>query len=808
MTAHASSVDVALRPVAADCVHCGLPVPRSRSDDFCCDGCQTVFEVIHGAGLGRYYREREIVPKEPAVVADRGFGELDDPRFLAESTRAVGELREVELWLENLHCPACVWLVERLGRVVPAVASARVDLSHGTVRLLWDPAEAPLSRVAQGLASLGYTPHRAGSGSRAELSRQENRALLVRLAVAGACFANVMLLSVALYSGEASGMEEEWQRFFRIATALVATPAVIFAGSSFFRGAWASLRTRTAHMDLPVSLGISVGFISGMVNVFSGRGDLYFDSVTAVVFLLLIGRTLERRQQSKASSAADVLLSLAPGRARLLEAGEARDVPIESVPVGALLEVRAGDHVPADGVVIEGASSIDTSLLSGEALPEEVGPGAVVHAGTINVSARLVVRAEQTGHSTRIAELGRRVELARLDRAPIARLADRVAGRFVVFTIGLAALTLLAWLALDPSRAIDATIALLVVTCPCALGLATPLAVSSAIGKAARRGILIQGGRALEALAQPCLIVFDKTGTLTLGRLELVSFEGDPALADRVARIEARSAHPVARAFVRALGEGSSDDDIEEFRQFPGGGVEATVSGAAVIIGSIDFVSARAEVPEKIRSQALVEARRGRSPVLVAVDGVTSALACFADPVRPDAAASLAALSAQGHRLAISSGDRTEVAESVAQEIGVPFELVRGGQTPEQKLAFIEQALRRGPVVMVGDGVNDSAALARATVGVAVHGGAEASLAAADVFTTRPGVGAVRELFEGGRRTLSVIRRNLGVSLVYNLVCAGLALSGHISPLVAAILMPLSSLSVVTSSYRSRTFSS
>jgi P-type Cu2+ transporter len=794
------------------CSHCGLPVPRGleragKASQFCCDGCRTVYQVINGAGLGRYYSELAQAGSTArrASAGDKTYAELDDPAFLSRFTRAAGPgLSEIEFQLENLHCPACVWLVEKLGKLEPG-ASATVDFGRGTVRVVWPPAELELSRVARTLASLGYPPHARQSANAADLRRIEDRALLARLAVAGAVFGNVMLMALALYSGAFQGMDAEYRAFFRWASLLAATPAVFWSAGVFYRGAWAALRVRSAHMDLPVSLGILAGFSSGAANVITGRGEIYFDSVTAVVFLLLIGRWLQRREQRAARNAADLLHSLSPSSARLVEGAATREVPIEHVPSGALLEVRAGEHFPADGVVVEGDSTVDSSLLSGESRPEEIGQNAKVHAGTMNVSARVIVRAERTGQATRVAKILRSVEQAAARRAPIALLADRVASRFVIGVLLLALVTAIGWWFVDPSSALEHAITVLIVTCPCALGLATPLAVSAAIGRAARRGILIKGGDALERLARPSTVFFDKTGTLTEGRLALVGFDAEPWLLPLVAAAEARSAHPIARAFLVASGDPPAVA-VGNYQQTPGGGVRAEVDGRRLAIGSAGFVSEHADISEPLRRAAERAADAGETPIFVAVDGKLVALARFADTVRADARASLERLAPLAARVEVLSGDNEQVVRDVARRLGLPAEHVRGGVSPEAKLVAIERAVRLGPTVMVGDGVNDAAALARADVGIAVHGGAEASLAAADVFTTRPGVEPIAELFVGARRTFAVIRRNLLLSLGYNLVTATLAVTGIITPWMAALLMPLSSLTVVMSSYRARTF--
>lgn len=802
---------------AADtaCAHCGLPVPATLRDgagpQFCCDGCRTVYDVIHGAGLASYYRQRQRFDASPvpAAAPHDEYTELDDDAFLASHTRAHGgSLRSVELNLRNLHCPACLWLVERLPRVVPAARECQVNLQDGSARVVWDASVGPLSSVARGLASLGYPPHAKERSAVADLRRVEDRELLARIGVAGALAGNLMLIAFALYSGEVATMEAEWLTLFRWSSMLLALPAVFWCGSPLLRGAWAALRTRTPHMDLPVSVGIVTGFTCGAVNTVRGAGDVYFDSIAAIVFLLLVGRWLQRRQQHRARKATELLSALTPRRARRVEDGTIKIVPLEALRAGERIELRAGDRMPADGIVTEGHSSVDVSLLTGESVPEDVGPGARVHAGSVNLSGRLLVQVTETGQASRLGQIVASMEQAARRRAPIQLLADRVAGRFVLAVMVVALLTALGWWTVDPRRAVEHAIALLIVTCPCALGLATPLAVAAALGRAARAGFLIQGGAALERLARPSLIVFDKTGTLTEGRLRVVSYYGPEELRASIAALEATSAHPVAVALVDAFsGDRAAAPAVESARHTLGGGVEGVVAGRHLLVGTLALALDRGvTVPAALQARAEDEARRGRSPVLVACDGVAVAVAALADPLRADARATLLDLIAHGHRLALASGDHDEVVRAVVTELDVPFVSARGGVTPEGKLASVQAWRREGAVVMVGDGVNDAAALAAADVGIAVHGSAEASLAAADVYVSRAGVAPLAELAAGARRALGVIRRNMALSLVYNLVCATLAIAGIVTPLLAAILMPLSSLTVVASSFRARTF--
>jgi P-type Cu2+ transporter len=811
-------------PVSVACAHCGLPVPAGQIEDrdarqFCCAGCRTVHAILHEHGLERYYALRESAggAGAPARSSGRSYAELDDPGFRSRACRSGADgLLSTELYLEGVHCSACVWLVERLPRLLPGVVEARLDLPRAQALIIWDPAAVSLSAVAARLDALGYAPHPCRGLDAQAIRRREDRAMLARIGLAGAVAGNVMAIAFALYGGMVDGMEPQFATLFRWASLLVALPAVIWGGGVFFKGAWAGLRAGTLGMDLPISLGLLAGFLHGAVNTARGGGEVYFDSLTVLIFLLLVGRYLQRRQQRAAADATELVAALAPSQARLLEDGRAREVPLEALVPGVLVEVRAGDVVPADGVIASGRSSLDVSLLSGESRAIAVGEGDPVHAGTLNLAARLTVRVESTGEDTRVGRLMKLVEEHVRRRAPIVQLADRISGHFVAAVLVLAAATLAFWLRLDPARAVDHAVAVLIVTCPCALGLATPLAVSAAIGQAARAGLLIKGADVLEKLSRPGRMWLDKTGTLTAGQATLVAWAGDPTVKPLVAAAESHSAHPLARAFVAALGPSeevfsgaTAPAAAVEIRETQGAGIEASVERRRVIVGSPDFVRTRVgEIPAALRRSLDAFSADGLTPVVIALDGAAVAAAGFGDPLREDAVPALARMRAMGWRLGLLSGDYPEVVAAVGRRLGLDPCDYRGGVAPEEKMRLVAAGAAEGPVVMVGDGVNDAAALAAATVGIAVQGGAEAALSAADVFVTRPGVARVAELLDGARRTMRVVKRNLALSLVYNVAGVSLAMAGLLNPLVAAVLMPLSSLTVIMSSYRARTFRS
>jgi Cu2+-exporting ATPase len=815
-------------PVAAtvECAHCGLRVPPGQIEDgaarqFCCAGCRTVHAVIHEHGLERYYalRASEGGTMGPARSSGRSYAELDDPGFRSRACRPTADgLLSTELYLEGVHCSACVWLVERLPRLVPGVVEARLDLPRAQALIIWDPGAVQLSAVAARLGSLGYTPHPCRGLDAQAIRRREDRTMLARIGLAGAAAGNVMAIAFALYGGMVDGMEPQFAALFRWASLVVALPAVIWGGGVFVKGAWTGLRAGTLGMDLPISLGLLAGFLHGAVNTARGDGEVYFDSLTVLIFLLLVGRYLQRRQQRAAADATELVAALAPSRARLLEDGQAREVPLEALVPGVLVEVLAGDLVPADGVIVSGRSSLDVSLLSGESRPIAVSEGDRVHAATLNLAARLTVRVQSAGADTRVGRLMKLVEEHARRRAPIVQLADRISGHFVAAVLVLAAATLALWLRLDPARAVDHAVAVLIVTCPCALGLATPLAMSAAIGQAARAGLLIKGADVLEKLSRPGRMWLDKTGTLTAGQAMLVAWAGDQTVKTLVAAAESHSAHPLARAFVAALGppEGGSAEGfagemapaaVVEIRETQGGGIEASVERRRVVVGAPDFVVTRVGgIPAPLRRSLDAFTADGLTPVVIAVDGAAVAAAGFGDPLREDAAPALARMRALGWQLGLLSGDHPEVVAAVGRRLGIDPADSRGGAAPEDKLRLVAAGALEGAVVMVGDGVNDAAALAAASVGIAVQGGAEAALAAADVFVTLPGVARVAELLDGARRTMRVVKRNLAISLVYNVASVSLAMAGLLNPLVAAALMPLSSLTVIMSSYRARTF--
>ena len=817
MTATAPALEpappVAAPPeVAADapCAHCGLPVGRrpartAAGEPCCCTGCAAVRDALAAAGLGATYdRLRGVAPGatgvRPQAPEALALEELDRPAFLDATRERPGGLREVDLFVDGVHCAACVWLVERMPHDVGGVAEARLDLPRGRLTLTFDPGRVALSAVGRWLARYGYAvrPSRPDAGRATDAERR----LLVRVGVAWALAGNIMLVAFALYSG-LDGAGGGLETAARVVSLALAVPAVGYGAAPFFRRAWASVRgavrarsVRHLHLDLPIALGIAVGTGQSALSVVAGRGEVWFDSVAVLIAALLTARWLQLRSRRLAGEASERLLALVPRLARRVGPdGAVETVEADALAVGDVVEVPAGEVLPVDGVVVRGSSRLDRAALTGEARPEAVAEGGAAEAGTTNLTAPLRVRATAVGEGTRVGRLLAWVERGGAGRAPVVLWADQIGGFFVLAVLALAALTLGLWLWLDPAAMPAHLVALLVVTCPCALGMATPLALAVAQGRAARAGIFVKSEGAVQRLTDVDTVVLDKTGTLTEGRMALAEWRGSGAALDLAAALDAHATHPVAEALVRARGVG--DEPVADVEAVAGQGVRGRVAGAAVAVGRPVWVEAQSAPLPRAWHDALDEwAEAGQTPVAVAVDGAPAAVFAVGDRLRSEAAALVARLQSEGKAVYVLSGDHAATVTAVGRRLGI--EGGRGGVSPEAKRDAVAALQAEGrTVLMVGDGVNDAAALRQADVGAAVGGGTTAALVAADLFLTRRGLAPLAEALDGAGHAMRTVRRLLAVSLAYNAVGAAAAVAGLVTPLVAAAAMPVSSLAVV-----------
>lgn len=720
-----------------------------------------------------------------------------------------GRMR-AELRVDGIKCGACLWLLEALPRVEPGVLSSRVDLGRSAIVLEWDPSATSLGTVARRIASLGYGLRPLGSRASREEWRRQDRRWLVDLGVAGAIAGNVMAIAFALYGAQFAWMDAPTRQFLQWTSVALGAIAVAWPGRNFLRNAWGAIRTGTPHMDVPIALALLAGLLGGAAMTAAGRPGVYLESVAMLVFLLLAGRFVQFRQQRSARHELELICAMVPQTAWLVGPdGTAAEVPSEALERGQRIRVPAGEAAPADGTLESGPTHLDMQLLTGESRPVLVARGETVHAGVRATGTPIELVVTARGEHTRAAAIARLVDEASSRRPPVVEFANRIAGRFTLAVIALAVATGIAWWFIDPERMPGIVIAMLVVTCPCALGLATPLTMVASLGKAARAGILVRGADVLERLAGPGTLVLDKTGTVTEGSMRVACSAGDPGAIRLASRVEESSAHPVARAIAalrpdaaRLARAADSRTQAHSVTEVPGRGIRATVDGTVVAVGS------RAHMLELgARTDPWLDAAAGRmekdalSPAFVAVDGRVCAVLGVGDPVRADAPGLVHGFARRGWDVRLCSGDLPSLASRTGRAIGLPDGASEGGCSPEGKLAFV-RGLGRRPVIMVGDGLNDLPAMAAADVGIAVRQGAQATLDRADVTLTGGGLAQVAALVDGAARTMRTIHVNFAISIAYNLVGATLAATGTISPLVAAVMMPLSGLTVTAVALR------
>jgi Cu2+-exporting ATPase len=799
------------------CFHCGLPIPEGfrisakvlgELRPMCCIGCCAAAEMIEAQGLSDWYVRRDgpsgVPASTPSDTQER-LAYLETPEFeeeIVESDASGGV--HAALRVEGLACPACVWVIERHLLGLDGVLGVRVGLASGRVRVRWDPARTDLRAIVLRLAEIGFAARPDRPGESAEIERREERAALIRLGVAGLGAMNVMTYSVALYAGYFEGMSAAAEAFMRWMGLVVTTPVVLVSARPFFEAAARQLRLLRPGMDVPVSLAIGGAMLASVFATLRGTGEVYFDSVCMFTFFLTAGRTLEMRIRHRAGSLTRRLLDATPVVARREEDGGERVVPAHRLAIGDRFRVRAGESVPADGVVLDGRSAVEEALLTGEPWPRAIEPGSTVVAGSVNVEAAIRVEATRVGASTALGAIVALIERAESDRPPIARTADRVAAVFVGFVLGVAVLNAVVWSWVDPERAIWTTLAVLVATCPCALSLATPAALAATTHALAQAGLVVTSGRVIEGLLGVDRFVFDKTGTLTLGRPTLVHVEPlrgrDPEpLLGIAAALERDAGHPCARALVdhAAATPGAGARVADDLVDAPGFGVEGRVEGERFRIGRPAWataVSQEAVASEPPDDEALVW-------ILLADANGPLAWFGFDDPIRPDAAATLDALRASGVALEMLSGDPSPAAARIADRLGL--ESVCAGATPGDKVARVRALQSKGErVAVVGDGVNDGPFLRAADVSIAMGSGCDLSRLGADAVLLRDALGLLPRAIDACARTRRILLQNFGWAIAYNLLALPLAVIGLLAPWLAALGMSTSSLVVVANALR------
>jgi Cu2+-exporting ATPase len=776
----------------------------------CCRGCEAVAQAIVEAGLGDFYRYRtapaptgrELVP---AFLREAEVYDL--PEVQKSFVRPAGEnLREADLILEGITCAACVWLNERHLARLAGVHEVTINYATRRARVVWDERRLRLSDILNAIRAIGYEAHPYDPERRQAVLEKERKRLLRRLGVAAAFGMQVMTLAVALYVGDWSGVEGGLRAFFHWMSLLLTLPVLLYSAQPFFLAAWRDLKVARLGMDVPVALGMTAAFVGSLWATVTGEGVTYYDAVVMFAFFLLAARYLELSARGRAVQAAERLAASPPPVAtRLAENGGEEIVPSAALAPGDRILVRPGESIPADAVVLEGRSSVDESLLTGESLPVAKRAGDRLVGGSLNVEGPLVARVEHVGAETVLSAIQRLLDRAQAEKPRLAQAADRVAAWFVAGVLLLAAAVALFWWWHDPTRWLPVTVAVLVVTCPCALSLATPTALAAATGALTRKGLLVTRGHALETLARATDFVFDKTGTLTFGELVLERVEvlAEGLTADdclrRAASLERHSEHPIARALRAAAGTAALEAPAA-VHNTPGAGLEGSLGARRYYLGTPEFVQERTGLALAPAQLARLRAG-GHTVVILADERHLHAAFVLGDRLRPDARALVEALVRMGRRVWLLTGDHEEAARRVAATLGI--ERWASGLKPADKLAQLERLRAEGAVVaMVGDGVNDAPVLAAAPVSIAMGAGAPLATAAADMILLSPRLERLWEGLSTARRTIAVIRQNFAWAIAYNLVAIPAAMLGYVTPWLAALGMSASSLVVVANALR------
>jgi Cu2+-exporting ATPase len=771
---------------AAVCRHCGSSLDVDRTDGFCCAGCAAAYEIIQGLGLDRFYAQREIDPTVRPLKPDDELSFDFGPYIVSDGACGSSTLH---LMVDGLQCAACVWLIESVLARDPDVIDGRVNMTTRRLRLVWKGNTAKGADLVRTIERLGfrltpYDPASLGSGRPAA-----ERQLLRALTVAGFAAGNVMLLSMAVWFNRGS-MGAATRDLMHWISALIAMPAILYAGMPFFRSAFGALRAVRTNMDVPISIGIVLATGMSLFETIRSQPEAYFDSALTLTFFLLIGRYLDMRTRGRMRSAAEQLVLLNAGHVHVVRPDATIEVRrAHAVHAGEIVQVVAGERIGVDGVVAEGRSEADASLITGETLPQTLQPGTQVYSGMINLAAPVRIAVSATGEGTLLAEIVRLMESAERGRTRWVALADRVSRAYAPAVHLAALLTFLGWYFIGHApwnEALLYAVAVLIVTCPCALALAVPAVQIAASNRLMRQGILVKSPTALERLAGVDTFVFDKTGTLTQGHLDLVGSSGTTEDLAVAASLASASRHPLSRAISRAAGSVATSANVKEH---PGQGLSADTLAGQIRLGNRAFCHVANDVDDMTEPELWLT-RPGRAPVQFR----------FGDRLRDDSVAVCRHLQEAGMAVELLSGDRAPVVDTVARAVEISY--WQAGLSPADKTRRLEALRRNHRVAMVGDGLNDAPALTAADISLSPSSASDISQTAADIVFQGAYLSPVEEAWRVARMSQRLIRQNIGFALLYNLCAVPLAVFGQVTPLIAAAAMSSSSIIVVLNALR------
>lgn len=779
------------------CYHCGEEVPVNTDynveilgevRDMCCPGCESVARTIIESGLVSYYQYRT-APAEKADLVPEQLQALihyDNEEVQSEFVRNRDNLSEVTLSLEGVSCAACAWLIEKQLTKELGVYSIRVNTTTNRALLAWDKSKARLSELLSIIHRLGYKAAPFEADKQEASYHQTMKQYLYRLGIAGLATMQVMMLAVALYLEVFGDLEPEFKSYFRWVSLIFATPVMLYSALPFYLNAWRSLRSRTLGMDVPVSIAMIFAYCASLVATVTEQGEVFFESISMFAFFLLVGRFLEMRARRKAAAASGNLLKLIPAIATTLDGDQ---IPVKSLKVGDKIRVLPGEHIPADGKIIKGRVHIDESMLTGESIPVVKQTDDFVYAGTLNGEESFELEVTSSKADSMISNIVRLQDEAQMSKPKIAEVADIVARYFVGAILIIAAATWFFWHDAKPEDAFWIMLSVLVATCPCALSLATPTALTCATSRMGNFGILLRKSHVFETLCKVNHLIVDKTGTLTHGDIEISDVEiiGDVNKEEALAiaaSLEAHANHPIARAFKVYSNQNINVTGVENVI---GSGLKGIYEGAPVKIGSAQFV-----LNDAINSHP--------NSVYMSISGKHVATFSYHDPIRTEAKLFIEQFKKSGVKVTLLTGDIEQNAQAVATKIGISN--VVAGAKPQDKLAYLKALESSDITMMIGDGINDAPTLAGAHLSIAMGGGADVAKASADMVLLGDQLDRVLKARYLALRTRKIIRENLAWSLGYNLLILPLAVAGLVAPYIAVVGMSASSIIVISNSLR------
>lgn len=800
------------------CYHCGLPVAATmnitvtidgESRDMCCYGCQAVAQSITDSGMSDFYRYRTETPAKPEEIAPDFLSQLhayDNPKiqnkFLQKNLdQENGDIREVSLILEGIVCAACVWLNEKTLQALDGVIDTNINYATHRARVKWNNDKLQLSEILETISRIGYMAHPYNPEHQQFIIEKERKTHLKRLGVSAILGMQIMILAVAMYTGEWWGMEPGIMQVFRWTSLALCTPLLFFSSRLFFENAWRDFKNKRVGMDVPIALGIGVAFTASLYHTVIGQGAVYYDSVSMFTFFLLLARYYEMLARKRSIENTESILNSAPAVATKIIGSKQSVIPVAELKIGDSILVKPGENIAADGIISRGASGVNESLITGESYPVTKSPGDKVISGSTNIENAIVINVTHTGDNTVLASIHRLLEGAQLNKPKIAQLADRIAAKFVLAILFITSLVAIYWYAHGSSQWLEYAIATLVVTCPCALSLATPTALTAASGQLAKLGMLPISNNILETFAKATDFIFDKTGTLTSGKLSLVNIE---LLSDLdkgqclqiAAALEAESEHPLAKAITSK----KINDSISarNCRNTPGSGITGTIDNKKWCIGNLKFIE------QNFPGNSIKELKPNNNDhitiVLASEEEIVATLS-FTDTIRDEAQTLISLLKEQNTQTHLLTGDYKNIAIKVGNEIKI--DNIAAECLPDEKLKYVHKLQEQNRiVVMTGDGINDAPVLAGANISIAMGSGSQLASMHADMILISNQVQHIASSFLLAKKTLTIIKQNMSWAIIYNFIAIPAAALGYVQPWLAATGMSISSLVVVLNALR------